>query len=194
MNADRGVRLDYRATLEEEVQEILKDPVFIRSPVQAKLMNYLLERELKGGPPPNQYDVAVEGLGRDPEGDFAHDSYPRVQVSRLRTNIEGHYSRKRPLKGFRVTIKPGGYQLELEPEEQAIPEPTEVKGNEEILAVLRTMENESRVQSQQHPQTSELIMEILNKPVPLVASLAMSVAAVIAAVLGVAAFLAWWHG
>ena len=188
------IKPEYLATIREETEEILQDPVFIRSPIQAKFMNYLLERALKGGPSPNQFDVAVEGLGRDPEGDFAHDSYPRVQVSRLRSNIEGYYSRNRPLKGSRVIIKPGSFQLELEPEEQAITARAEVEGNEEILAGLPTMENEPQVQGWQSPRTRNLVIEILNKPAPLVASLVMSVAAVIATILGVIAFLTWWNG
>lgn len=96
-----------------EAERVLEDIVFQRSPVQSKLLRYLVEASLRGGPAPSQYEIAVDALERDPDFDLANDSYPRVQISRLRNNLDNYYARNAPLDGSRLIIKPGQYRLGL---------------------------------------------------------------------------------
>ncbi|KPP85096.1 hypothetical protein [Erythrobacter sp. HL-111] len=99
--------------LRREEQRVLEDPVFRRSPTQAKLLRYLVERALAGGPGPTQYEIAVEALGKREDFDLANDSYPRVQVSRLRNSLDHYYARTQPRDGHRLMIEPGQYELRL---------------------------------------------------------------------------------
>ncbi|WP_162627685.1 hypothetical protein [Erythrobacter sp. KY5] len=89
------------------------DPLFQRSPVQSRLLQFLVDATAKGGAGPTQYEVAVDGLGKDEDFDLAQDSYPRVQISRLRSNLDAYYSRNAPLDGRRITLELGNYLLKL---------------------------------------------------------------------------------
>ncbi|MEQ8411334.1 MAG: hypothetical protein RIB52_07250 [Erythrobacter sp.] len=100
-----------------EADMVLDDHVFRRSPTQARLLRYLVERTVRNAPPPTQYDIAVEGLGKPADFDLSNDSYPRVQVSRLRNNLDNYYARNLPHAGRRLTIEPGEYTLKLVPVE-----------------------------------------------------------------------------
>lgn len=113
MTTPQGTRTIFADQLRREVEAILEDLIFERSPMQTRLLRFLVEATVRGGPPPGQYEIAVDGLGRDPDFDLANDSYPRVHVSRLRSNLENYYARNRPVNGARVVIKPGRYTLDL---------------------------------------------------------------------------------
>ena len=123
MDRPNNTRLVFEDQLKTEAQRVLEGPVFRRSPVQSQLLRYLLERTLEGGPPPSQYEVAVDGLGKDADFDLASDSYPRVQISRLRSNLDSYYSRQAPGNGLRLMIEAGEYKLGLEKIAPAPPPP-----------------------------------------------------------------------
>lgn len=114
--------VNHDLTLTIEVERILADFLFVRSPTQSRLLRYLADCALQGGAPPSQYQVAVDGLGRDANYDIKSDSYPRVQASRLRSNLDNYYARNCPATGFRVILQPGCYRLtlrRLSPEEES---------------------------------------------------------------------------
>lgn len=113
MTTPQGTRTIFADQLRREVEAILEDLIFERSPMQTRLLRFLVEATIRGGPAPGQYEIAVDGLGRDPDFDLANDSYPRVHVSRLRSNLENYYARNRPVNGTRVVIRPGRYTLDL---------------------------------------------------------------------------------
>ncbi|MEE4206965.1 MAG: hypothetical protein V2I39_11785, partial [Erythrobacter sp.] len=80
-----------------------------------KLLRYLVDRALAGGPAPTQYEIAVEALGKAEDFDLANDSYPRVQVSRLRSSLDSYYARSLPREGHRLLIESGQYEVRLAP-------------------------------------------------------------------------------
>ncbi|MEP7349185.1 MAG: hypothetical protein ABI668_04440 [Sphingorhabdus sp.] len=72
------------------------------------LVDFCVNRDSRG---PKAYTVAVEGLGRNCNFDPNIDSYPRVQVGRLRKMIAAYYSHHP--RSHRLQIPVGHYQVEL---------------------------------------------------------------------------------
>ncbi len=107
----------FERTLRIEAERVLEDVIFVRSPVQSKLLRYLVERSSVAGAPPTQYEIAVDGLDRSPDYDLESDSYPRVQISRLRRNLDDYYARNLPHAEMRISIDPTAYRLILVPVE-----------------------------------------------------------------------------
>ena len=68
-------------------------------------------------------EVAVDALGRPESAEQLTDSYPRVQISRLRQNLSLYYSRCAPGEGQAAYVKRGDYHLRLAPIEKAYPSP-----------------------------------------------------------------------
>ncbi|MEM7666161.1 MAG: hypothetical protein AAF250_09935 [Pseudomonadota bacterium] len=113
MSAPHSVRQKFETQLRLEAERVLADLSFQRSPVQSKLLRYLVDATLRGGPSPSQYEIAVDALGKDPDFDLANDSYPRVQISRLRNNLDAYYARNLPGDRVRLTVETGQYRLGL---------------------------------------------------------------------------------
>lgn len=107
-------QLAFEHELRLEAERVLRDLIFQRAPMQSRLLRYLLERTITGGRPPTQYEIAVDGLGKDSDYDVEQDSYPRVQISRLRRNLDNYYARNLPGNGLRIQIDHGSYRLLLE--------------------------------------------------------------------------------
>ncbi len=99
-------------TMKEECVHIMHSPDFRRSPVMSRLLEFLVDfcvnRDSRG---PKAYTVAVEGLGRNSSFDPNIDSYPRVQVGRLRKMIAAYYADHPRL--WRLQIPIGHYQVQL---------------------------------------------------------------------------------
>ena len=106
------------ALLRAETHSLLQSPDFIRSPVMSKLLRYLVEEAISNpGHPPKAYQVAVDGLGRTEDFDVQADSYPRVQVGRLRKMLAAYYAaRSSPI---RLHIPIGHYAVEVDVENGA---------------------------------------------------------------------------
>lgn len=115
-------RPEFDRILTAEVEQILADPAFLNAPVQSRLLRYLCEQSTGGGAGPGQFAVAVDGLGKSVNYDLTTDSYPRVQISRLRRNLQGYYSRRQSSEGMCVFLRPGDYKLRLAPFERAYPD------------------------------------------------------------------------
>ncbi len=108
-----------RGALQNELALVLQSPEFVRSPVLRKLLEYLVEQTLAGnGERLKAYQIAVDGLGRDDGFDPQSDSYPRVQVGRLRKMLDLHYAALPPAAAAsrqRITIPVGRYTVGLAP-------------------------------------------------------------------------------
>lgn len=97
-----------------ELAAILRDGAFVRSPVLARLLRYLVETTIGGqGAALKSYSVAVDGLGRSPDFDAQVDTYARVQVARLRKALEVYYATAGANHPFRLQIASGSYEVRL---------------------------------------------------------------------------------
>lgn len=126
---------DVDRIIAEELQRLLNSPVFVRSPVLSRLLQFLVEHRLRGGrASPKAYAIATEALGRSADFDPAVDSYPRVMVGRLRSLLDRYYSdtpwvhRLRvPQGSYEVVVQyrtgPPGRSAEGRPEDVAAREP-----------------------------------------------------------------------
>ncbi|WP_373491712.1 hypothetical protein [Parasphingorhabdus sp.] len=113
--------------LRAETHVLLRSPDFIRSPVMSKLLNYLVEEAISNpGRPPKAYQVAVDGLGRTEDFDVQADSYPRVQVGRLRKMLAAHYAARDSASRLHIPI--GHYAVEIEVDEDALADGQNVAG------------------------------------------------------------------
>lgn len=119
MAQDQGPQFRFEPQLRLEVDRVLGDVVFRRAPIQSRLLHYLMERTISDPTPPTQYEIAVDGLGKDSEYDIENDSYPRVQVSRLKRNLQNYYARNAPGNGLKVELFDGSYRLRLVPLEKS---------------------------------------------------------------------------
>jgi hypothetical protein len=96
------------------MERIFESEEFSRSPVMRRLLRFLVNQTLAGnGEQLKAYGVAVDGLGRDPDFDAQTDSYPRVQVGRLRRMLEAYYARTGFRYGYRLLIPNGAYRVHL---------------------------------------------------------------------------------
>lgn len=119
MAQDQGPQFRFEPQLRLEVDRLLGDVVFRRAPIQSRLLHYLMERTISDPSPPTQFEIAVDGLGKTTEYDIENDSYPRVQVSRLKRNLQNYYARNKPGNGLKVELFDGSYRLRLVPDDTA---------------------------------------------------------------------------
>lgn len=93
------------------------------SPLGKKLLSFLVERSLASSDPISQYEVAEAGLDKPSDGD---DSYPRVQVSRLRRMLSEvyakTYTRHPPDHGLYIYIPIRDYRASAAPLSIAYPD------------------------------------------------------------------------
>ena len=95
-----------------EAEAVSATPEFVRAPVMRRLLQFLIAETLAGrGEQLKAYAVAVDGLGRPPDFDAQGDSYPRVQVGRLRKMLDGHYALHPSADGIRLNIPNGRYRV-----------------------------------------------------------------------------------
>jgi len=86
---------DQKLQLCLERDRLLCDPEFERSPIMSKLLRFLVDHRLSHNPLPlKAYTIAVDALGREDSFDTGTDSYPRVQMSRLRKILNNFYLRE----------------------------------------------------------------------------------------------------
>ncbi|WP_373487013.1 tetratricopeptide repeat protein [Blastomonas sp.] len=108
---------DDDSVMRSEAAHIAQSAAFKRSPVLRRLLDYLVSRTLSGeGDRLKAYQIAVDGLGRDESFDPQSDSYPRVQVGRLRKMLDLHYASHPPRAETghrRLMIPLGKYSVQL---------------------------------------------------------------------------------
>ena len=79
-----------------ERDRLLCSPEFARSPTMSKLLRFLVNHQLnEDGKPLTAYAIAVDALGRDDNFNTQIDSYPRVQIGRLRRMLDHFYLREK---------------------------------------------------------------------------------------------------
>lgn len=106
------------AEMMRELQSVIASSDFARAPIMKRLLSFLVGETAAGrGDQLKAYSVAVDGLGRAPDYDARADSYPRVQVGRLRRMLDSYYSVTPPSSGLRLTIPSGRYRVTLQPVE-----------------------------------------------------------------------------
>src|SRR3546814_18027630 len=111
-----------------ELERVFSSTEFSRSPVMRRLLRFLIDQTLAGkGEQLKAYSVAVDGLGRAPDFHAKSDSYPRVQVGRLRRLLAGYYERYGLVNGQGLFIPNGAYLrflLPISPTTDPPPPPT----------------------------------------------------------------------
>lgn len=99
-----------------EVEQVVSSELFEKSTVMAKLLSYLAQETVAGRDGAlKSYTVAVEGLGRPSDFDARSDSYPRVQVARLRKLLEAFYAGPGAARDPCLHIPTGSYSVRLSP-------------------------------------------------------------------------------
>ena len=107
-------RVGFEIKLKMEAEAVLRDAVFLRSPVLSKLLHYLVEETANGrGDILKSYSVAVDVLGRPESFDCATDSSARVHMVRLRKALENQYAQHGPVDGECIYLRPGCYKVRL---------------------------------------------------------------------------------
>jgi hypothetical protein len=97
-----------------ELRAILDGPDFARAPIMKRLLQFLVEETIAGrGDQLKAWSVAVDGLGRAPDYDAHADSYPRVQVGRLRRMLALHYGHNPTADGQGIVIPSGRYRVAI---------------------------------------------------------------------------------
>ena len=97
-----------------ERDRLLCNPEFARSPTMSKLLRFLVDHKLQEeNKPLTAYVIAVDALGRDEGFDTQIDSYPRVQIGRLRRMLDHFYQRETsenrlsiPYNNYEITVLP----------------------------------------------------------------------------------------
>lgn len=94
----------------DEFERLRTSPLFARSPVLSRLLQFLVEHRMRGGrSAPKAYAIATEALGRNVDFDPAVDSYPRVMVGRLRTLLDRYYAETAWV--HRLRVPQGSYEI-----------------------------------------------------------------------------------
>lgn len=169
----RGVT---RERIDEELARIASAPDFARAPVMRRLLEFLVRETLAGrGESLKAYSVAVDGLGRPEDFDAQSDSYPRVQVGRLRRMLDAYYAREGAGDTLRLHIPPGQYAVFFAAEQPPEPAPAPEAAEPAAVPPARTD------LSMPAPQSPRAAMADATAKLRLAAALlALTVAAVIA--------------
>jgi tetratricopeptide (TPR) repeat protein len=102
------------ATIAASLAAINASAEFARAPVMRHLLGYLVDETIAGrGDRLKAYSVAVDALGRSADFDAQTDSYPRVQVGRLRRMLDAFYATG-PAVPLRLVIPLGAYRVQFD--------------------------------------------------------------------------------
>jgi len=142
-----------------ERDRILATEQFQRSPVMTTLLKYLTDQYIEDPQQPiKSYMIAVDALGRDCDFEPQTDSYPRVQVARLRTLLDTIYSAA-PSQ-FRIRIPKGNYAIILSREKPAAVTAQPMAQNKQQTLrrqITDAVENSAGAAAMDHTSTEELV-------------------------------------
>jgi TolB-like protein/Flp pilus assembly protein TadD len=100
--------------LHDALRRLLESRFFARAPRLSRLLRYLGEHALAGGPPLKEYDVARGAFDKSGEFNPAADPIVRVEAGRLRERLRRYYRAEGRSDPVRVFLPKGSYQLYLE--------------------------------------------------------------------------------
>lgn len=113
MNAEVHGDGTYEVTLEQaelELERLLTDARFKVSDRQREILRYLVKRRVSGSRQSvKAYAIALDVLGRSVDFDASTDPIVRIEISRLRTALEGYYSVFGAELGVAICIPKGSY-------------------------------------------------------------------------------------
>ena len=122
-----------------ERDRLLSDPEFARSPIMCKLLRFLVDYKLSGNSVPlKSYIIATDALGRNENFDPKTDSYPRVQMVRLRRMLDNFYLRNGGEN--RLVIAPNQYAIALEPNRPSTVDTNDLMGESDDSEVRESAE------------------------------------------------------
>jgi hypothetical protein len=128
MSAEPQVRDDGEpaaALVRAYLERLLGTAAFLASPRRRKLLAYLVERTLAGhGDRLKAYDIALSVLGRDERFDPQADPIVRIEVGRLRRDLEHYYLTAGGDDPIRITIPRGRYVPAFEARGAAVAGPS----------------------------------------------------------------------
>lgn len=93
------------------VAQILASETFQKSPALRTLLKYLWEHRDEE---PNEYQIAVDALGRKPDFNPKTDSTVRVQMLRVRQKLREYYEKEGAAEALRVHLPSGSHRLTIE--------------------------------------------------------------------------------
>lgn len=97
--------------LQAELERILRSRCFRSRKILQKLLTYLVNLTTVGNADHiNQYNIAVEGLGKPADFNPATDPLIRIQVGRLRKQLEEYYATEGRYNPLRISLLPRSYQ------------------------------------------------------------------------------------
>ena len=103
---------------------LLGTAAFQASPRRRKLLAYIVEQTLAGrGDRLKAFDLAIAVLGRDERFDAQNDPIVRIEVGRLRRDLERYYEVAGRDDPIRITIPKGHYIPAFETRGEAPPTP-----------------------------------------------------------------------
>lgn len=98
------------ADARSELDRLLSDARFRASDRQRDILRYLAERRFSGCRESiKAYSIALDVLGRSSDFDATFDPIVRIEISRLRTALDGYYSVFGPDLGMAIHIPKGSY-------------------------------------------------------------------------------------
>jgi hypothetical protein len=94
----------------DALDRILRSQVFDRAPNLVLFLRYVCEMQLSGRTDAiKEYNIAVEGLGRDPTFDQKKDSIVRVEAHRLRRRLAEYYKTAGAGDPIEILLPAGSY-------------------------------------------------------------------------------------
>lgn len=97
--------------IQDELGRVLESRCFRSRKSAKKFLSYIVEKTIDGhGKDINQYSIATEGLGKEPDFDASSNPLIRVQAGRLRKQLEEYYAGEGRESMCRIMLPIGSYQ------------------------------------------------------------------------------------